>query len=107
MPDPEETARAALEPGESLVWAGRPDVAPLEWRQFDLKASLLAAPAALVAAILVWNAVAGGFAKLLDYLFVLAALVALCRSEEHTSELQSLMSISYAVFCWKKKNTQH
>src|SRR3546814_1484580 len=28
------------------------------------------------------------------------------RSEEHTSELQSLMSISYAVFCLKKKNTQ-
>src|SRR3546814_2925006 len=25
------------------------------------------------------------------------------RSEEHTSELQSLMRISYAVFCWKKK----
>src|SRR3546814_8307253 len=25
------------------------------------------------------------------------------RSEEHTSELQSLMSISYAVLCWKKK----
>src|SRR3546814_3442466 len=24
-------------------------------------------------------------------------------SEEHTSELQSLMRISYAVFCWKKK----
>src|SRR3546814_7724881 len=29
------------------------------------------------------------------------------RSEEHTSELQSLMSKSYAVFCLKKKNTQH
>src|SRR3546814_2153911 len=29
----------------------------------------------------------------------------LLRSEEHTSELQSLMSISYAVFCLKKKNT--
>src|SRR3546814_2159072 len=27
------------------------------------------------------------------------------RSEEHTSELQSLMRISYAVFCLKKKNT--
>src|SRR3546814_8046832 len=27
------------------------------------------------------------------------------RSEEHTSELQSLMRISYVVFCWKKKNT--
>src|SRR3546814_7694963 len=28
------------------------------------------------------------------------------RSEEHTSELQSLMSISYAVFCLKKKNNK-
>src|SRR3546814_7231553 len=28
------------------------------------------------------------------------------RSEEHTSELQSLMRNSYAVFCLKKKNTQ-
>src|SRR3546814_5204681 len=27
-----------------------------------------------------------------------------CRSEEHTSELQSLMRISYALFCFKKKN---
>src|SRR3546814_10563567 len=30
---------------------------------------------------------------------------ALRRSEEHTSELQSLMRISYAVFCLKKKKT--
>src|SRR3546814_3709290 len=29
------------------------------------------------------------------------------RSEEHTSELQSLMRISYAVFCLKKNNTKH
>src|SRR3546814_6718106 len=29
------------------------------------------------------------------------------RSEEHTSELQSLMRISYAVFCLKKKITMH
>src|SRR3546814_7984088 len=29
------------------------------------------------------------------------------RSEEHTSELQSLMRISYAVFCLKKKNYYH
>src|SRR3546814_10011663 len=33
----------------------------------------------------------------------LAGLIA--RSEEHTSELQSLMRISYAVFCLKKKKT--
>src|SRR3546814_5809618 len=30
--------------------------------------------------------------------------VSFIRSEEHTSELQSLMRISYAVFCLKKKN---
>src|SRR3546814_5707186 len=29
------------------------------------------------------------------------------RSEEHTSELQSLMRISYAVFCLKKKNNNN
>src|SRR3546814_3562811 len=29
------------------------------------------------------------------------------RSEEHTSELQSLMRISYAVFCLKKKTQEH
>src|SRR3546814_4512474 len=31
--------------------------------------------------------------------------VAVIRSEEHTSELQSIMRISYAVFCLKKKNS--
>src|SRR3546814_1617541 len=38
---------------------------------------------------------------------LLGALLAYCfggRSEEHTSELQSLMRISYAVFCLTKKN---
>src|SRR3546814_10164792 len=38
--------------------------------------------------------------------FLLQLLKLLCRSEEHTSELQSLMRISYAVFCLKKKKTQ-
>src|SRR3546814_3503894 len=39
---------------------------------------------------------------------VFSRLLASCRknrSEEHTSELQSLMRISYAAFCLKKKNT--
>src|SRR3546814_10259690 len=36
----------------------------------------------------------------------LAAALARLRSEEHTSELQSLMRISYAVFCLKKKKKQ-
>src|SRR3546814_4816669 len=37
----------------------------------------------------------------------LTATVIALRSEEHTSELQSLMRISYAVFCLKKKTTRH
>src|SRR3546814_7798066 len=36
-----------------------------------------------------------------------ALLAVADRSEEHTSELQSLMRISYAVFCLKKKKTIH
>src|SRR3546814_1311120 len=36
-----------------------------------------------------------------------AAAVPAARSEEHTSELQSLMRISYAVFCLKKKKKKH
>src|SRR3546814_7273195 len=44
------------------------------------------------------------------FIFRNHSLEYLCRSEEHTSELQSLMRISYAVFCLKKKTqtiTQH
>src|SRR3546814_7625818 len=37
-------------------------------------------------------------------MFASAPTYAAVRSEEHTSELQSLMRISYAVFCLKKKN---
>src|SRR3546814_5283199 len=37
---------------------------------------------------------------------IVRRLATALRSEEHTSELQSLMRISYAVFCLKKKN-QH
>src|SRR3546814_6362243 len=37
---------------------------------------------------------------------ILPDQIAEARSEEHTSELQSLMRISYAVFCLKKKTTK-
>src|SRR3546814_7936896 len=47
------------------------------------------------------------FSTLPGYLIYYAVqpLPAALRSEEHTSELQSLMRISYAVFCLKKKHT--
>src|SRR3546814_7572775 len=40
-----------------------------------------------------------------DFFPIVDALLPSLRSEEHTSELQSLMRISYAVFCLKKKKT--
>src|SRR3546814_2968671 len=47
-----------------------------------------------------------GCTHLVDLLIAMAtvAFQTLYRSEEHTSELQSLMRISYAVFCLKQKN---
>src|SRR3546814_5477662 len=44
-----------------------------------------------------------GIAGAADFMPVLQAERMAERSEEHTSELQSLMRISYAVFCLKKK----
>src|SRR3546814_7904912 len=49
----------------------------------------------------VWNE-ATAFQKI-EHLGLLFGALAASRSEEHTSELQSLMRISYAVFCLKKK----
>src|SRR3546814_5116813 len=41
-----------------------------------------------------------------DLVYLYPGTILVLRSEEHTSELQSLMRISYAVFCWKKKTNQ-
>src|SRR3546814_10469377 len=42
-----------------------------------------------------------------NFCLIVAALGVFRRSDEHTSELQSLMRISYAVFCLKKKTNRH
>src|SRR3546814_5470051 len=49
-------------------------------------------------------ATGAGAALRLGFLAAGFGLTSTVRSEEHTSELQSLMRISYAVFCLKKKN---
>src|SRR3546814_1684421 len=63
--------------------------------------------------LLVYLAASGEAAGQLDTMLARAAdyleqefdaFTSTARSEEHTSELQSLMRISYAVFCLKKKN---
>src|SRR3546814_4863423 len=52
------------------------------------------------------SGVVGEFLGQLHEVFTgLEAVVDVARSEEHTSELQSLMRISYAVLCLKKKRT--
>src|SRR3546814_10515001 len=48
----------------------------------------------------------GFAAKGVEVLLMSDAVDDFWRSEEHTSELQSLMRISYAVFCLKKKKTE-
>src|SRR3546814_4319143 len=58
------------------------------------------------------GAILGGLAAGIATLLIGQGLIAFIRSpmlssEEHTSELQSLMRTSYAVFCWKKTTIQH
>src|SRR3546814_3910449 len=75
------------------------------------------APRAISAIPVVSGIIARAFGAVMTALGALApaaAMVAIAprfaraeRSEEHTSELQSLMRISYAVFCLKKKNIQY
>src|SRR3546814_5891863 len=66
-------------------------IAPILYKSGDTEVHVYAVPEHGLATI--WDA---------DVL-IWAASQLLARSEEHTSELQSLMRISYAVFCLKKK----
>src|SRR3546814_2031958 len=63
--------------------------------------------AALLAVVACWQAVSGtpfipGTGILWIILVPVGLVFFIFRSEEHTSELQSLMRISYSVFCWNK-----
>src|SRR3546814_10052724 len=90
-------AFAPLRQGDMLLrWLSGPFVYAA-WPLLDPQiASQLPVAAARVPAQAVAQAYEGAFGSV---------LLARWRSEEHTSELQSLMRISYAVFCLKKKNT--
>src|SRR3546814_4221401 len=56
-----------------------------------------------IPAVLTAGPYGGGIVNLPALVIALLVTWLLMRSEEHTSELQSLMRISYAVFCLKKK----
>src|SRR3546814_1228444 len=84
----------------------------------SLVESLYASPASLAVGAIAGSAVSVAVARvahdgLVTIIAIFICIIALSRiisayyfdrSEEHTSELQSLMRISYAVFCLKKKN---
>src|SRR3546814_5089117 len=55
--------------------------------------------------LIAWNLSQSAFFLLCGILALMTATAV--RSEEHTSELQSLMRISYAVFCLTKKNSEY
>src|SRR3546814_9033887 len=68
-----------------------------------LAASLSASAGRLIVGYLIGASIGALLGLVFGMVWV--ARSALFRSEEHTSELQSLMRLSYAVFCLKKKNT--
>src|SRR3546814_10629361 len=71
---------------------------------------IAAAPDLLEALQLVWDTYGMDPSRrnlLIGIALAGASGIAFTRSEEHTSELQSLMRISYAVFCLKKKTTNN
>src|SRR3546814_2838834 len=94
-----EAGRARLHRQQrALAGAIEPDLVQAPWRAGRLqRLGDLERLQGRVAADQRLDQRAGGRAQ------VLQALIELRRSEEHTSELQSLMRTSYAVFCLKKK----
>src|SRR3546814_5301441 len=85
-----------------VMWETR-WVACLLRRNCSLKAAAASSMTALLCSIIVSKhakSQIGNHTRLAFWV----ALLGLARSEEHTSELQSLMRISYAVYCLKTKN---
>src|SRR3546814_7748520 len=80
---------------------------PLPTIALDLGLALSLAVSVLILMVSLWIARPLEFSSFPTILLVVTMLrlaLNIGRSEEHTSELQSLMRISYAVFCLTKKN---
>src|SRR3546814_6526580 len=88
--------RLAPRPRRSIVCAPGP---PLVTKFDEMAAVIWVEPAAIGE---LWSVEARS--NLPSFAAIAGLMTEIGRSEEHTSELQSLMRISYAVFCLKKKN---
>src|SRR3546814_4632340 len=93
MTMPYERSRALLQAGGFLIELARDASLPLEIRQRAVAIARHFPTVEDIAAMALFRHSSG----------LGMGLEAPNRSEEHTSELQSLMRISYAVFCLKKK----
>src|SRR3546814_2883935 len=78
-----------------------------EWLGAPLFIIAQSAPLAALIPILTFAYGIGLMSKVMTVCIMAMPVIVLNRSEEHTSELQSLMRISYAVFCLKKKTKEH
>src|SRR3546814_2230417 len=87
--------------GHAVVqgYGGRLD----DWR--EVRKQALATPGVTEALPLIEQPLMASFGGRVEGVLVRGMEMDDIRSEEHTSELQSLMRISYAVFCLKNKNT--
>src|SRR3546814_3998446 len=105
----------SLTPGGSVdqfnfrITSGNPFIDPYRATNYDVALEWYFAPGALASvALFAKDIVSFPLSSSRDGTFASSGLpTSLLRSEEHTSELQSLMRTSYAVFCLKKKKQQH
>src|SRR3546814_3629378 len=94
------TASFRSMPVKSVAMALDNDGVPGAWRRGEFMLAASGIEGSLVYAL------SAGLRDAIDANGATLAWVDLLRSEEHTSELQSLMRISYAVFCLNKKNNR-
>src|SRR3546814_7434683 len=91
---PEKIWRALTQPHLIEEWLMKNDFAPVTGHRFSLRVDPQPH----------WDGVIACEVRIVEPNKTLSYTWAALRSEEHTSELQSLMRISYAVFCLKKKH---
>src|SRR3546814_8053827 len=101
---PRSTRTDTLFPYTTLCRSDRRGERPLVYFLLLLATWVLGFINALIHSKDAWASMPAGL--ILSVIVAALAILATCiRSEEHTSELQSLMRISYAVFCLQKKKT--